>query len=301
MKEENREILSNLNFRLMDINWIGKIGKYYFDILDKQDSENELVIAVNFAPNENKGKLFEYFDTLEKDEIISSYGMEDNVIRLSFIENGREKLDDLLKNIVSNFDGIDLKCKCDNCSNSMDLNYYCYSNRYMLLCDDCAGELRSKIEEDKNASGNYVKGFFASLIGAFVGSIVWILIGCLGFIASIAGAAISFGAFKGYNMAKGKISKAGVIINIITIIVAFLFANYIGLFIQFMKEIKDGDFISFVMFTPYLFSDSEFLAGIIKDLGFGILFAFLGSSKTISAYFNQAKRNDSFDVEKIEF
>ena len=33
MTEENREILTNLKFRLIEINWIGKIGKYYFDIL----------------------------------------------------------------------------------------------------------------------------------------------------------------------------------------------------------------------------------------------------------------------------
>lgn len=301
MTEENREILTNLKFRLIEINWIGKIGKYYFDILDKQDSEDELVISVNFAQNENKGRLFEYFDTLEKDEIISSYGMEENVIKVTFLENGKEKLDNLLNNISSNFDSINLECKCNNCSNTQDLNYYCYTNRYMLLCSNCAGELQKKIEEDKKRSGNYVKGFFASLIGALIGSIAWILIGCLGFIASIAGAAISYGAFKGYNMAKGKISKTGVVINVITIIIAFLFANYAGIFIQFMKEVEDGNLLYFILVTPYLFSDAEFLGAVLKDLLLGILFAFLGSSKTVSDYFNQAKHNDNFHVEKIEF
>ena len=62
MNNINLEKLNGLGFKKVGINWLGKIGRYYFEIQDKQDSEEELIVSLNLAPNTEKSKLFEYLD-----------------------------------------------------------------------------------------------------------------------------------------------------------------------------------------------------------------------------------------------
>ena len=143
-------------------------------------------------------------------------------------------------------------------------------------------------------------GFLGSVLGALVGSVLWIIIGLLGFIASIAGAAISYCAFKGYSLFKGKLTKKGIVLNIVAIIIAFVFAQYIGLYFDFKEAIAGADFGLYLMFTPVLFSDSEFLLGLLPNLGLGILFIALGASTSISNNFKAAKNNEELKIEKID-
>ena len=171
---------------------------------------------------------------------------------------------------------------------------------YSLLCESCGTNVIDQFEKDKLAKNNYIKGFLASLIGALIGSAIWIIIGALGFFASIAGLAISYCAFKGYEIAKGKLTRKGIILNVIAIVIAFLFAQYAVLFIQFMKEFENMDLLGFIILTPVIFSDLEFVKSLLPDIGLGILFAFLGTYRTIINNYKSAKNAENIKVEKIE-
>ena len=71
--------------------------------------------------------------------------------------------------------------------------------------------------------------------------------------------------------------------------------------IEELKEaIAGADFGLYLMFTPVLFSDSEFLLGLLPNLGLGILFIALGASTSISNNFKAAKNNEELKIEKID-
>ena len=108
----------------------------------------------------------------------------------------------------------------------------------------------------------------------------------------------AYSAFYGYNFGKGKATKTGAIINIIAIVFALLFAEYIGLFLAVQKEVS-LDFVSFVKFSPIFFADPVFIKSILPSLGLGFLFAGLGSYRIIKDMFTKANELSDISIERI--
>ncbi|HOT62987.1 MAG TPA: hypothetical protein PLU93_09000, partial [Treponemataceae bacterium] len=59
------------------------------------------------------------------------------------------------------------------------------------------------------------------------------------------------------------------------VVFALFFAEYVGLYISLLKEYPGLEIMTFVLATPALFSDMEFLRAILPSLGLGLLFAVL--------------------------
>ena len=300
MNDKNLEKLKELNFKNVGINWIGRIDSFFISIEDKQDSENELVVSLSLAQNNSRSKLVEYLDNAQKDNKISEYSLEKNKLSAIYRENEDESVENFLKVLLSYIKDIEGKSICDNCDNTEGLSYYTNGSVFSLLCEKCGNETIARFEKDKSKATNYAKGFLFSLIGALAGSVLWIIIGSFGFFASIAGLAISYCAFKGYEIAKGKFTRKGIVINIITIFIAFVFAQYAVLFIEFMKEYENLNLLDFILITPVLFTDLEFVKALLPDIGLGILFVFLGTYRTIINNYKIAKDSDKLTIEKVE-
>ena len=299
MKQESISALETLKFKQTGITWVGKIQGIMFQVVDKQDSETELSIVLSLAPNENKSRLFQELDKAQTSTEITAYSFDSDVVTVTFNESGTTSLENFLGKIAELLDEVQIKCRCSQCSNTENLAFYSNGSGSLLLCGECAAKIQQKNQEELKAPANYVPGFVGSLIGALVGSAVWVLLGALGFIASIGAAAISFCAFKGYSMMKGRLDKTGIVLNIISIVLAFLFAQYAVLFVEFMKEVKDGSLSLFLAYTPVLFKDPEFIKSMLPDFAFGLLFAFLGSSATIRENIRKARQVEVFHMEKV--
>ena len=285
MNVNNIEQLTQLKFKKIENSWVGKINDFYISIDDEK--ENELIIKLNFISS-NRGKLFEFLENEKEADHIESYSINKNQLEIVYKETVEVQLDSFLNEIVSLCGQIEAKCVCTNCEQTQDLSFYTNQKVYSLLCSNCGGRL---------LRNNYLAGFFASLLGALIGSVAWIAIGSLGFFASIAGFAISFCAFKGYELAKGKLSRTGIILNIITILIGFIFAQYAVLFIGFRKEFPEMNLRDFIILTPVIFSDMEILKSLIGDFLLGILFIVLGTFRTIKENFIKAKGNKNLQIE----
>lgn len=297
MTEKNSTCLEELNFKEIGINWIGKIDGYSFSIEDKQDSENELIIYIDLTANA-KSKLFEFLDECSE---ASEYGLDKDTLSIIYLEDSENDMSDFLKRLIAKLKEIDAKCVCKYCKQTDNLSFYVNNTTYALLCEKCGAELIEKFEADKKKKNNYARGLFASLLGALIGSTAWIIIGSLGYIASIAGFAISYCAFKGYEIAKGKFNRTGIVLNVVAIIIAFLFAQYAVLFIEFSKEFNTVNPLGFILITPILFSDADFMKALLPDIGLGLLFAFLGTYRMIINNFKSAKNAENLNIEKLDF
>lgn len=146
---------------------------------------------------------------------------------------------------------------------------------------------------------NYFPGILGSLVGALLGSVIWILIGLLNFYASIAGFAIAYASFHGYKVMKGKNTKIGVLINIAAILVAILFAEYIGVFIELTRQFPDLSFSRFLSATPILLKDNEFMVSVLPNLGLGLLFAALGCFRLIRGSLASARAKADIDFIRL--
>lgn len=142
---------------------------------------------------------------------------------------------------------------------------------------------------------NYFTGIIGALIGAIVCSLPWILIYIYGgWILSILAALVAFGAFKGYKILGGKVTKNTWIIIATCSIIAITVATFV--IIPFWLIAKEGLGFSIFHFE-YLYASGEFVAAILKDYIISLLFTILGISGVVS---NIKKEGISVDETVVE-
>lgn len=303
MKEINIKKLQDAGFKQFDSEYIGKVNNYFFSIKDNQASEDLLYVTISIAPSESKNILFKYLDDLQKDNKIDDYELTKNEIKIALVEDSIYTIDIFLSDLSKVLEEIEAKNICNFCENTENIDLYVSSKIHSFLCQSCGEKLLTDLQEEKNIKPKYLLGFFASLVGALIGSVVWVVLGMLGFIASLAGYAIAYGAFYAYKKVNSKYTKLAIILNVVAIIIAFLFAQYSGIVFEVLREYKaDGiTFSDAILYTNYLFTNKEFIVALLPDFGFGILFAFLGSFRTIKDNYTSAKEEENFYIEKVDF
>lgn len=303
MKEINIKKLQDAGFKQFDSEYIGKVNNYFFSIKDNQASEDLLYVTISIAPSESKNILFKYLDDLQKDNKIDDYELTKNEIKIALVEDSICTIDIFLSDLSKVLEEIEAKNICNFCENTENIDLYVSSKVHSFLCQSCGEKLLTDLQEEKNIKPKYLLGFFASLVGALIGSVVWVVLGMLGFIASLAGYAIAYGAFYAYKKVNSKYTKLAIILNVVAIIIAFLFAQYSGIVFEVLREYKaDGiTFSDAILYTNYLFTNKEFIVALLPDFGFGILFAFLGSFRTIKDNYTSAKEEENFYIEKVDF
>ena len=303
MKEINIKKLQDAGFKQFDSEYIGKVNNYFFSIKDNQASEDLLYVTISIAPSESKNILFKYLDDLQKDNKIDDYELTRNEIKIALVEDSIYTIDIFLSDLSKVLEEIEAKNICNFCENTENIDLYVSSKVHSFLCQSCGEKLLTDLQEEKNIKPKYLLGFFASLVGALIGSVVWVVLGMLGFIASLAGYAIAYGAFYAYKKVNSKYTKLAIILNVVAIIIAFLFAQYSGIVFEVLREYKaDGiTFSDAILYTNYLFTNKEFIVALLPDFGFGILFAFLGSFRTIKDNYTSAKEEENFYIEKVDF
>lgn len=134
----------------------------------------------------------------------------------------------------------------------------------------------------KQDTGTYGAGIVGALIGSLLGAVVWAIVLYMGYFASIIGFLISWLAKKGYEIAHGKSGKGKffiiLIVSVSGVIAGTLAADVMTLGIMIQQAELPGmqyrDIIPLII--NMLQTDSEYLTLTLKDMGVGLVFAFLG-------------------------
>ena len=157
-------------------------------------------------------------------------------------------------------------------------------NNPVVICSECLNVLeeqkKKEAEELKNQPNNFGKGFAGALIGAFVGGLVWILIGLMGYMLSAVAILISFLASVGYDLMKGKQVKTKLYIVTITSVISILFS------ITLLYIILAGSLGEFV---EYLGSGGT---DYYIDLFVSLIFGALGISYTVYRLRSKIKKTN---------
>ena len=133
------------------------------------------------------------------------------------------------------------------------------------------------------AQENLALGIVGAVLGVLGGVIIWVIIGRLGFIAAIAGAAMAYGALFGYSwLAKG-MSKRGAIVCIVVVVLAVFFSVKLDWALSIYDVLKEEGFA----FSECFFGQGKILAAVdstgrfILDLLLGYALAAAGAFSAI--------------------
>lgn len=288
--------------------WYGKIEGIYFTIEETlEDSTSVYALKSDYISSGLLGSVLDFVEQSkrEKQDFIQSYSITAEALCINFEKKENTyDIEFFIKELVQKLQNIEIKNTCVHCGRTNNLFFYKHIKGISVMCETCGDNLKNKITVEQNVKNHYFRGFIGSLIGALIGSVLWIVLGLIGWVASFAGYAIAFGSFYGYKKMKGKMNKKGVIINIVTIIIAFILANYLGLYFAVVKDFNwnfaEFPFLFYVLMTPVIFTTKEILMSLLKDLLIGVLFLGLGISSTIRNSFNEAKIMENMKVEKLD-
>ncbi len=149
--------------------------------------------------------------------------------------------------------------------------------------------------EIKNES--YLLGIIGAILGGLICSLPWIIVYVyLNFMWSFLAFIIGYGAFKGYELFKGKMDKSvPYIIGIVTIICVIVSTLVI---IPVLLLLKEGVSNPFAMLKVLYANNSDFKGAIIKDLLFSLLFAVLGVSGIFRTLLAQSKAGERLTLKK---
>lgn len=123
-------------------------------------------------------------------------------------------------------------------------------------------------------NNRYFRGLLGAIIGAILFSIPWVLVYVYaGWILSMLGMVIGYGAHIFYKLFGAKDDKRTVIIVVIASLLAITLATFV--FIPLLLIIKDGYDMQYFY---VLYDDSDFIGSIIHDYIISVFFTILGVS-----------------------
>ena len=121
---------------------------------------------------------------------------------------------------------------------------------------------------------NYITGILGAIVGGFIGAVPWILAYIYGnMMIAVLAIFIAGGAYYGYKLCKGKVTKnLPIIIMLISIIIVAITSLLIIPVILLHTEGLNVNTET----IKYLYQDSEFTAAILKDTIIAVVFTIIG-------------------------
>ncbi|SKB49937.1 hypothetical protein SAMN06296386_101281 [Lachnospiraceae bacterium] len=153
---------------------------------------------------------------------------------------------------------------------------------------------------------NVPAGIIGAFIGALLGAIVIIAIGRAGFVASIGGFVLAAATIKGYKLLSKKLSKKGIIICVVLMIITVFCAEAVNwswiIYDDLIAEGYDASFTA-IMFNLFALIGSADLWGeFAKDLLLVYAFTVWGAFPTIKRNYKErnVKKPDKNDYRNSE-
>lgn len=162
----------------------------------------------------------------------------------------------------------------------------CYiSGSYMHLCPDCYGKIQHDTtlatSQNQSKHENVVGGTVGALLGSLLGVLSILLFSQMGYVAAISGVIMAVCTLKGYEMLGGKLTKKGIVISVVLMVLMTVVGNQLDWAIALTKEV-DVDILTAFRVIPQLLKEEIIdLASYFGNLIMQFLFVLLGAVPTI--------------------
>lgn len=238
-----------------------------------------------------------------QEKSVVSLSQEGNVVKMALrsVQN-QKKLQEYVINginmLIPYLRGRGFVPCCQFCGQETESAAYEVGGDYMQLCPDCAGRLRQDISLAAKQKQQRKENLIGGIVGAFLGSVIGILcivvFGQMNRIAVVSGIIMAICTIKGYELVGGKLTKKGVVISVIMMLIMTYLGNSIDWGITIAREL-DTDIFTGIELIPALIE-----RGIIEKTSYIynliLLYAFTlgGAIPTIRANLNERKQESTF-------
>ena len=137
---------------------------------------------------------------------------------------------------------------------------------------------------EMKAPENFLLGLFGALVGAILGGVSIILLSQLGYIASLSGLILAVCTLKGYELLGKQLSRKGIVLCVLLMVVTPFVADWIDWAIYLMKDYPEYGLNivdSCLMFGELMAEGYVDMLEYVKNLGMIYLFVVLGAFGTL--------------------
>lgn len=169
----------------------------------------------------------------------------------------RDRLDESLNALVGFLRTNGFVNCCQFSGQPGETDAYCVGNAYMLLSPEGFASVTqntSIVQQQKEGKKeNLVGGIVGALLGTLLGVASIIILSQMGYVAVISGIIMAVCTLKGYELLGGKLTKKGIVISIILMIIMTYIGDRLDWAIMVMRELET-DLASAYRFIPDLLS-----------------------------------------------
>lgn len=183
---------------------------------------------------------------------------------------------------------------CQLCGSTEENGTYYINDGAVYLCERCYQAYTVSADNAHRAheakTENIVGGTVGALLGSLIGAAAIILISQLGYVAAISGVIMGVCALKGYELLGGKLSKKGIIISCVIMILTVFLSYQLDSAIYLAAEYTEYSvFECFNIFNNALFTGGIIWSSYLPQLIMLYLFTALGAVPTIAGSIKKQK------------
>ena len=272
--EENYAYLADtLNLKLwVNDRYLAIYGERegYEVLIYSADKRYPYMLTVNIAAVNPSGNVFGKEETkafAKKNAMVQNLRQDGNQIIMTMKNMGNqnkliENMKYCLTDLVSLLHDKGYEPCCQFCGQNVDTTAYLVGEGYVQLCQECIentlqGMTLSEIQKQEK-SENIVAGIVGAFLGSVLGVLCILLFSQMGRVAVVSGVIMAVCTLKGYELLAGKLTKKGIVISVILILLMVYIGDRIDWAILLTREVGaywEIDFIDAFRLLPEFLTD----------------------------------------------
>ena len=223
----------------------------YLLFLQETDVKNQFRLCVSVSLNGNPADSEEnelVWDEFKSESLPNLSTLSINQYLVSFVVKGAmrksktiEKLQTLITDLVAFLETHHFVQVCAYSGKEGPVGLYQLGDSIFLINEESYQLLKSnlQIEVDsyQNQKENVLLGAVGALLGALIGGAVALFIARLGYVAMVAGIVLGICTIKGYEILGRKVSRKGIVISSIWMVITVFLVNQIDLAMEVVAKL----------------------------------------------------------------
>lgn len=174
---------------------------------------------------------------------------------------------------------------CELCGESRETETACVAGNVLGLCDECYEKVSQNAAAytmgENSKKENLAGGIVGALLGSLIGVASIILLSRMGYVAALSGVIMAVCALKGYELLGGKLSKKGIVISAVIMILMTYVGDRLDWAVLIAGDLEVDIFYGYRL-VPLLLSEEIIdVTSYVLNLVLVYIFVILGAVPTI--------------------
>ena len=274
----------------------------YLLFLQETDVKNQFRLCVSVSLNGNPADSEEnelVWDEFKSESLPNLSTLSINQYLVSFVVKGAmrksktiEKLQTLITDLVEFLETHHFVQVCAYSGQEGPVSLYQLGESVFIINEESYQFLKSNLQIEMDSyhsqKENVLLGTIGALLGALIGGAVALFIARLGYVAVAAGLVLGICTIKGYEMFARKLSRKGILISVVLMVVTVFLVNQIDLAMEVVAQLG-VEFAYAFRVVNELIASGEYPDNYFFNLGMLAVFTLVGAGISISSVWSSHK------------